>query len=180
MMDGGLATAAAAAVAAAAVDVSRVDAAEAYATGPDATGPDASRADASQASSSSETVATCSGCETGLALSVAASLQESGEFRNDVLHLLKSILRVLEGNSELALVLALIAAVLSAAAAMGQGLSDKLHGTPGVILAVVMAVSEVALICRAIWLCLRKKCGPREATDLESGGGGRGWYRLCR
>jgi hypothetical protein len=163
MMDGGLATAAAAG------DVARVDAAEA-----DATGPDASRADASQASS----VAMCSSCETGLAASVAALLEESTRFHTDVLDVLKSLLRVLEENGLLALLLIVPDRLLKVATFNAQALPGELRGRAGVIMAAVvsaMAVSGYVLV----WiLFLIKKCGPRDVTHVESGG--RGWFWACR
>jgi hypothetical protein len=175
-MDGGLAAAAAAA----AVDVSRVDAAEA-----DATGPDASHADASRASSTSETVATCSGSETGFTAYQAAKLRESRRFHNEVVDLLKSILGALKENGALALVLAVLAAVLAAlslfvavATLFGELFSDELHGKARVGFVAGMAGLTVVSICAAIWLFLRWKRRPRPATDVESGG--RGWFCVCR
>jgi hypothetical protein len=152
-MDGGLATAAAAAV-----DVSRVDAAEA-----DATGPDASRADASQASS---------GGETGLAASVAALLPKLQRIADE-----ECLSRKAQAEAaEDARLEKLIYMCLAADGIIAPALLSVVSGARATITVVVLAML-MALGCLAALIYMGRRRGPREATDLESGGG---WFWACR
>jgi hypothetical protein len=152
-MDGGLATAASAA--AAAVDVARVDAAEA-----DATGPDASRADASQA-----------GGEMGLAASVAALLPKLQGIADEECLSRKARAEAAED----ARLEKRIYMCLAAVGVIAQALSGVVSGARATVTVAVLAIL-IALGCVAAPIYLGRRRGPRQVTDVESGGGG--WLGL--
>jgi hypothetical protein len=159
MMDGGSATAAAAA----AGDVARVDAVEA-----DATGPDASRADAS----SSETITTRSGPETERTAFEAVLLPGVHQIADEVCLSRKAQAEAAED----ARLTKHISMCLDADGIIAQCLLSVSSGA-GKIATVVLAIL-MALGCLAASIFLGRRRGPRQATDPESGGGG--WLGLCR
>jgi hypothetical protein len=154
-MDGGLVTAAAAT--AAAGDVARVDAAEA-----DATGPDASRADVTR-----------SGPETGWTKFEAVLLQGVRRIGDEVCSSRKAQAEAAED----ARLVKHISMCLDADGIIAPALLSVVSGARAKITVVVLAIL-MALGCLAASIFLGRRRGPREATDLESGG--RGWFWACR
>jgi hypothetical protein len=109
-----------------------------------------------------------SGCETGL---VAASLEDSRRLHNDVPRDLSLILTVLREHGKLVVLVMVPPAYIGFVDFIWNVFSDELSG--GIYVAVVLAVP---LVCLAVWVFLRWKRRSRQATDLESGGGG--WLGL--